>query len=309
MPESLLKSEMTAMQKQRAMTQLTKMNGLGNKILVADMRDQNVHIVAAAAIELASHDETSFDQIMAIYNSRISTTDYYIEIWNSDGSKAKACGNGTRCVVEWLYNQNGQSHFILETDGGIVEASRLENGLVSVNMGKARLNWQDIPTQYAVNDTNHVAIGTGPLQDASLVSMGNPHAIYIVDKDVWDYPLGDLGPIIEHDALFPERINISIVEITSPTSFNMRTFERGAGLTLACGTGACAAAVAANRRGLIGKRAVATLPGGDLELFWQDDGNVLMTGPTQYEFSGYFDPLSGQFIKNEANLKIERVNA
>lgn len=292
-------SEISTMSISSKMAILSKMNGIGNQILVADMREQKQHITPLAAIELASHKLTSFDQIMAIYPAKLDHSDYYIEIWNSDGSKAKACGNGTRCVAEWLFHKDGKHHFIFETDGGIVEATRLENGLVSVDMGKARVNWHDIPISHNVEDTSHVRVGTGALQDASLVSMGNPHAVYVVETDVWQYPLDKLGPIIEHDSLFPEQVNVSIVQVTSPTSIAMRTFERGAGLTLACGSAACAACVTTNRRGLTGKNIVATLPGGILELFWREDGNVIMTGPTEYEFSGHFNPLTGQFIQHE----------
>lgn len=279
----------------RTTADMIKMNGLGNKIIVADMRARHDHIQPAAAIALAGGKDTAFDQIMAVYDTTNSDYDNYIEIWNSDGSKAQACGNGTRCVVEWLFSQTGKTTFVFETDGGIVQAVRLHDGLVAVDMGVPRLDASDIPTSRPLADTNHVDLSCGPLKDANLVSMGNPHAIFFVDEDVWGYALEDYGPKLEHDALFPERANISIAHITSSTSLDLRTWERGAGLTLACGTGACASVVAACRRGLTGNSVTVTLPGGTLEIEWRKDGHIIMTGSTEYEFSGHFDPENGSF--------------
>ena len=271
-----------------------KMNGLGNEIIVADMREAKTDITPKAAIALAKKSDTAFDQIMAVHKPTKSGSDYHIVIWNSDGSKAQACGNGTRCVVEWLYKQNLGDNFKLDTVAGIVKAKRRENGLVSVDMGIPHLEWQEIPVSHTIADTNHADIGRGPLQDASLVSMGNPHAIFFVGDDIEKIALDKYGPELEHDPFFPERCNISIAHVTSPTSLTLRTWERGAGLTRACGTASCAATVAASRRSLTKRRVTVTLPGGKLDILWDKDNHIIMTGPTEFEFSGKFDPVSGE---------------
>jgi len=278
---------------------MTKMNGLGNKIIVADMRGRNDRITSEAARTLAQTDETSFDQIMAIHDSRHKSTNYFIEIWNSDGSLAKACGNGARCVAEWLYNKEKCNHFTFDTAGGIVHAQRLPNGLVSVDMGKPRCQWTEIPLATAVEDTNHVALQCGPLADAVVVSMGNPHAIFFVESSVTDYNLEDYGPKLEHNPLFPERANISIAHVTSRKSLDLRTWERGAGLTHACGTAACASVVAACRQNLTDRQVMVTLPGGKLSIIWEKNDHVLLTGPTEYEFSGLFDPETGRYTRSQ----------
>lgn len=275
-----------------------KMNGLGNEIIVADMREVKTDITPQAAIALAKKDDTAFDQIMAVHKAVLPNSDYLIEIWNADGSKAQACGNGTRCVVEWLFKQNLGDSFKLDTAAGIVDAHRHHNGLVSVDMGIPHFKWQDIPVAYAIADTNHVDIGCGPLHDASLVSMGNPHAVFFVGKDIQNIALDKYGPILEHDSFFPERCNISIAHITSPETLTLRTWERGAGLTRACGTAACAATVAANRRTLTRRSLTVSLPGGQLNVTWNENNHIIMTGPTEFEFSGQFDPLSGDHRRN-----------
>ncbi len=271
-----------------------KMNGLGNEIIVADMREAQTDITPKAAIALAKKSDTAFDQIMAVHKPTKSGSDYHIIIWNSDGSKAQACGNGTRCVVEWLYKQNLGDNFKLDTAAGIVRAKRRENGLVSVDMGIPHLEWQEIPVSHTIADTNHADIGRGLLRDASLVSMGNPHAIFFVGDDIENIALDKYGPELEHDPFFPERCNISIAHVTSPTSLTLRTWERGAGLTRACGTASCAATVAASRRSLTKRHVTVTLPGGKLDILWDKDNHIIMTGPTEFEFSGEFDPVSGE---------------
>lgn len=279
---------------------MTKMNGSGNRIIVADMRGRNDRITSEAARVLAATDETGFDQIMAIHDSQHDNADYTIEILNSDGSLAGACGNGTRCVTEWLCKKEKRNCFTFDTAGGIIHAQQLQNGLVSVDMGGPRCKWQDIPLASAIEDTSHVALRCGPLADASVVSMGNPHAIFFVTDNVMDYSLEDYGPKLEHDPLFPERANISIARITSGTSLELRTWERGAGLTPACGTAACASVVAACRRSLNDRQAMVTLPGGRLSISWKKNDHVLLTGPTEYEFSGLLDPASGRYTRSSA---------
>ncbi|RCL02369.1 MAG: diaminopimelate epimerase [Candidatus Tokpelaia sp. JSC189] len=277
---------------------MTKMNGLGNEIIVADMRGRNDHITSEAVQTLAQISEISFDQIMAIYDSQSSNTDYFIEIWNRDASRAKACGNGMRCVTEWLHRKEKHNYFAFDTVSGIVYAQRLQNGLVSIDMGKPNFKWQEIPLIKTVEDIDHVTLQCGPLNKASVLSMGNPHAIFFVENNVESYKLVKYGPRLEHNLLFPEGANISIAHVTSETSLDLRTWERGAGLTRACGTAACASVVAACRRGLTKNEVWVTLPGGTLFITWKKDGHVMLVGTTKYEFSGLFDPLTGQYTRD-----------
>lgn len=273
------------------------MNGLGNKIIVADLR-KAIHNITPQAIQaLASNPQTHFDQIMAIHPPT-QDADFRIEIWNADGSMAKACGNGTRCVIEWLANHNLGNNFRLETSTGIVEGKRQTDGLISVDMGRPYLNAKDMPVSREIIDTNHVDITAGPLQDACLVSVGNLHAIFFIESNIQNIPLEKYGPKLEHDPLFPERCNISIAQITSKKSLTLRTWERGAGLTQACGSAACASAVAAYRRGLTERHIDVNLPKGILSILYRDDEHIIMTGPTEHEFSGLFNPLTGTYKKD-----------
>lgn len=282
----------------------TKMNGLGNKIIVADMRGRTDTITPAAAIYLASQPETSFDQIMAIHDPRHAGTDHYIAIINCDGTEAQACGNGTRCVVQSLAMEAGKSAFTFETRAGILTAKQHDDGLISVDMGEPRFQWQDIPLSRPIEDTRAIDLQSGP-QDApilsrpSIASMGNPHAIFWVDADVWSYPLDELGPVLEHDPLFPERANISIAQVVSPDVINLRTWERGAGLTGACGSAACSAAVSGVRTGRTKRKVTVNVPGGPLQIEWLANDHVLMTGPAEWEFAGHFDPATGIWQRSE----------
>ncbi len=280
-----------------------KMNGLGNQIIVADMRGRADRITPEAAIRLASDSETAFDQIMAIHDPRTAGTDNYIAIINCDGTQAQACGNGTRCVVQALAAETGRQAFTFETRAGILTATEHEDGLISVDMGKPRFDWQDIPLAEEFRDTRMIELQVGPidapvLHSPSAASMGNPHAIFWVDRDVWSYELEKFGPLLEHHPIFPERANISIAEVTSPETMNLRTWERGAGLTRACGSAACAAAVSAARTRRTGRTVTVNVPGGPLLIEWRDDDHVIMTGPAEWEFSGTFDPATGEWSRD-----------
>jgi len=284
-----------------ALASFAKMNGIGNKIIVADMRGRADRITAEAAIALVADPATHFDQIMAIHDPRIAGTDFYIEIINSDGTLAQACGNGTRCVVSALASETGRKAFTFQTLAGIVNAVEHEDGLISVDMGKPRLGWQDIPLAEEFADTRAIELQVGPidapvLHSPSVASMGNPHAIFWVDEDVWSYDLDKFGPLLENHPIFPERANITIAQVTSRTSMNIRTWERGAGLTLACGSAACAAAVSGVRTGRTERKVTITAPsGGQLIIEWREDEHVIMTGPAEWEFSGEFDPQTGSW--------------
>lgn len=285
-----------------------KMNGLGNEIIVADMRGRTDRVAPAAAIALAADPATKFDQIMAIHDPRTPGTVNYIEIINSDGSHAQACGNGTRCVVQALAAETGQKVFTFETVAGILNAEEHDDGSISVDMGIPRFGWQDIPLAEEFRDTRAIELQIGPidapvLHSPSVASMGNPHAIFWVDNDVWSYDLDRFGPLLENHPIFPERANISIAQVTSRETLNLRTWERGAGLTLACGSATCAAAVSAARTGRTGRTVTVTVPsGGALGIDWRADDHVVMTGPAEWEFSGSFDPATGGWSRDRQDV-------
>ena len=281
------------------MVQFAKMNGLGNEILVVDMRGRPDSVAPQAAIALAQDDKTAFDQIMAIHDSRLHGTDAYIQILNSDGSMAQACGNGTRCVVQALSADTGKQAFTFQTIAGIVNARELEDGLIAVDMGAPEFRWDRIPLAEEFHDTRMIELQIGPIEapvlhSPSVASMGNPHAIFWVKDDVWSYDLEKFGPLLENHPIFPERANISIARVRSQSELDLRTWERGAGLTRACGTAACAAAVSAARTERTGRQVTVNLPGGPLQIDWQESNNhVMMTGPAEWEFSGNLDPQTG----------------
>jgi len=282
--------------------QFAKMNGLGNEIIVADMRGRTDSVTPAAAIALNADPATKFDQIMAIHDPRTPGTENYVAIVNSDGSQAQACGNGMRCVTQALAAETGRKSFVFETMAGILTAEEKPDGTLAVDMGKPRFGWRDIPLAEEFRDTRMIELQIGPidrpvLHSPSVVSMGNPHAIFWVDQDVWSYELEKFGPLLENHPIFPERANISIASVTASDAITLRTWERGAGLTRACGSAACAAAVCGARTRRTGRKATVTVPGGPLLIEWRDDDHVVMTGPAEWEFSGTFDPESGAWTR------------
>ncbi|HYM73942.1 MAG TPA: diaminopimelate epimerase [Stellaceae bacterium] len=265
-----------------------KMHGLGNDFVVLDQRRDPVRIDAAAARALADrHTGIGCDQIILIEPPRRAGAQAYMGIRNADGSEAGACGNATRCVAALLTAETGNGKLRIETVAGLLDAETLADGRVAVDMGEARTGWRDIPLAREM-DTDRVGLALGPLAAPVCTSMGNPHATFFV-ADAEAIDLAGLGPRLEHDALFPERANIGVATIRDPATIRLRVWERGAGLTLACGSGACAALVAAHRRGLTGRRATVMLDGGCLEIEWREDGHVLMTGPAALSFDGAFD--------------------
>jgi len=285
-----------------ARAEFAKMNGLGNEIIVADMRGRADRVSAAAAVALNADPATKFDQIMAIHDPKTPGTAYFVGILNSDGSKAQACGNGMRCVVQALAGETGQKIFTFETVAGIINAEEHADGSISVDLGKPRFGWQDIPLAEEFRDTRAIELQIGPidapvLHSPSVVSMGNPHAIFWVDEDVWSYELDKFGPLLENHPIFPERANITIAEVAARDHLIIRTWERGAGLTRACGSAACAAAVAGARTGRTERTIRLTAPGGDLRVEWRADDHVVLTGPAEWEFSGSFDPATGAWSR------------
>ncbi|MCW5771134.1 MAG: diaminopimelate epimerase [Rhodospirillaceae bacterium] len=266
-----------------------KMHGAGNDFVVLDLRDGSAPPNAREAVAIADrHRGIGCDQIVLIGTSATGVADFGLTFLNSDGSESGACGNGTRCAADLVMRESGTDHLALETAAGILDCSRGRDGRITVDMGLARTEWRDIPLAEAV-DTLHLGIGEGPVSDPVAVSMGNPHAVFFV-PDAAAVPIDKIGPKLERHPLFPQRANIGFAEVKSPAHIRLRVWERGAGLTLACGSGACAALVAAVRRGLVQRKANLELDGGSLDIEWLDNGHVLMTGPTAIAFRGTLDP-------------------
>jgi len=272
-----------------------KMNGIGNEIVVVDMRARGGTIKPEEARAAAAPGGAPYDQLMALYPSRTPGTDAFIRIYNNDGSEAGACGNGMRCVADLVSKESGKDALTFETKAGLLNCWKNADGLFTVDMGVPRFKWNEIPLAEEFRDTRFIELQIGPidkpvLHSPSVVSMGNPHAIFWVD-DVNAYDLARFGPLLENHPIFPERANITLAHIVAPDHIIIRTWERGAGLTKACGSAACAAAVAAARLKRTDRKAKVSLPGGELTIEWRDkDDHVLMTGPVEFEFNGRFDP-------------------
>ena len=277
-----------------------KMNGLGNEILVVDMRASAARVTAEQARAAAAQMRTRFDQMMVLHKPRTPGTDAFVQIYNSDGSTAQACGNGTRCVADLLTRETGTTRVAVESVAGLLTAVRTPEGHFTVDMGTPRFAWQDIPLVEAFHDTRTIELQVGPIDNPilhtpSAVNVGNPHCIFWVD-DVNRFELDRFGPMLEHHRLFPDGATISRAHVTSSVSLTLRVWERGAGLTKACGSAACAAAVAAHRKRLTGRNVRVTLPGGDLQIEWRSDDHILMTGPSELEYEGQLDPQTFQVI-------------
>ncbi len=266
-----------------------KMHGLGNDFVVLDARDGRLVIGPEEARAIGNRRTgVGFDQLLILEPARDSMADVFMRIRNPDGSEAGACGNGTRCVAARVMGETGTDHLVIETIAGLLDAEATGDGRVRVDMGPARLDWREIPLGSAV-DTLHIPVGSGPLQDPVGVNMGNPHAIFFVD-DAEKVDLHIHGPVLERHEMFPDRANIGVVQVLDESHIRYRVWERGAGITQACGSGACAAAVAANRRGLTGKQVSLQLDGGVLDIEWLPDGHVMMTGPVATAFTGMLSP-------------------
>ncbi len=261
-----------------------KMHGAGNDFVVIDSRGQGGAAMVTPALARALGDRNrgvGFDQLAEIRDS--DTADFALDFWNNDGSRAGACGNATRCVSDYVMAALGKQAISLVTQRGGLLAVRLPDGRVSVNMGPPQLDWAEVPL---AQDTDVLNL---PLPGAPVaVGMGNPHCVFFV-ADAADVNLPVLGPRYEHDPLFPQRTNVEFASLIGPDRLRMRVWERGAGITLACGSGACATAVAAHLRGLTGRKVALELDGGVLEVDWRDDG-VWMTGPVAHVFDGWLSP-------------------
>jgi diaminopimelate epimerase len=269
-----------------------KMNGLGNEIVAVDMRQAPAAISSAEARAVAQG--VPYDQLMALYPPRAAGIAATVRIYNNDGSESGACGNGMRCIADILFRETGQDAVTFETRAGLINCWKA-GGLITVDMGPPRFAWDQIPLAEAFRDTRAIELQIGPidapiLHSPAVVNMGNPHAVFWVD-DVAAYDLARIGSLLEHHPIFPERANITLARVASHEHIVIRTWERGAGLTKACGSAACAVAVCAARTRRTGRKVTVTLPGGDLKVDWREpDDHVLMTGPVEYEFDGRFDP-------------------
>jgi diaminopimelate epimerase len=271
-----------------------KMNGVGNEIVVLDLRASPAAISADEAKAIAAG--VPYDQLMVLYPPRLDGTAAFIRIYNNDGSESGACGNGMRCVARQMFAASGESAMTFETRAGLLNCWKGPlPETFTVDMGKPRLGWQEIPLAEEFRDTRAIELQIGPidapvLHTPSVVNMGNPHAVFWVE-DVHAYDLGRFGPMLENHPIFPERANITLAQIVDRDRIVIRTWERGAGLTKACGSAACATAVAAARLRRANRKVTIATPGGDLVIEWREsDDHVLMTGPAELEYVGQFDP-------------------
>jgi len=258
------------------MTRFRKMHGLGNDFVILDARDDAIEMDAARARAIADrHTGIGCDQVILLEPSDVA--DVRMRIWNADGGEVEACGNAARCVA---LIEGGETR--IETKGGILSASA-NGSAATIDMGEPRFGWEQIPLAYAV-DTAAMPVGWEELQRPSAVNVGNPHVVFFVE-DGGAVDLARLGPLIEHDPLFPERVNVNVASLEDG-AIRLRVWERGTGLTQACGTGACAAAVAAIRRKLAASPVEVRLPGGALSIEWDGSGPVRMSGPATQVFTG-----------------------
>jgi diaminopimelate epimerase len=267
-----------------------KMNGLGNEIVVVDLRGSPKKFTAEEAAAIAARPETHFDQMLVLHDPPQPGLDARILIYNTDGSLAQACGNGTRCVGLLANRDTGRAEFKYVSDGGLLDVKFESPASISVDMGEPRFGWQDIPLSEPFHDTRRIELQVGPanqpiMHSPAVVNVGNPHAVFWVE-DPAAIDLGRIGPMLEYHPLFPERANISVARVDNREAITLRTWERGAGLTRACGSAACAVTVSAARIGLTGRKVTVTVPGGPLVIEWRADNHIIMAGPAELEHEG-----------------------
>jgi diaminopimelate epimerase len=262
-----------------------KMHGLGNDFVVIDARDRAVPLSLSQRQWIADRRRgIGCDQLIVLEPPRDRLADVFMRIHNPDGGEAGACGNATRCIAAKVMAEKGSHHAIVETISGLLDTEAIDGNKVAVDMGVVKLDWRDIPIGEAC-DTLHLPLSLGPLSDPVGINVGNPHAVFFV-PNAEQIDLTSLGPVLERHKLFPERANIEVAQIISPDRIRMRVWERGAGITQACGSGACATLVAAARRKLTGRSATVVLDGGELVIEWLADNHVRMTGAWAESFRG-----------------------
>ncbi len=273
----------------------TKMHGLGNDFVVVDARPgrpgAGVDITEARAAAIADrHTGVGCDQLIRLeadMEDAAPRADAFMRIHNADGGIVEACGNATRCVGAVLLEETGQPDVRIRTASGLLTVRGAAAGLVTVNMGAPGFHWRQIPLA-AEKETLHLPLELGVLRDPAAASMGNPHVTFFVaEPDA--VPLAELGSVLEHHEMFPERVNVGVAAVAPDNRMRLRVWERGAGMTLACGTAACAAAANAHRRGLCGRTVAVEMDGGELEIAWREDGDIEMTGPAAVSFTGVYD--------------------
>jgi len=274
-----------------------KMNGLGNQIVVVDARNGVARITGEQAEAIGAQPGLAFDQLMVIEASDVPELDASVRIFNSDGSPAGACGNGMRCVGLVLQDLTGADTFKCLVGEQIVMVRVSSREQIAVDMGRPRFDWSDIPLAEEFRDTRYIELQIGPidapiLHSPSVANVGNPHAVFWIE-DVDGHDLAASGPMLENHPIFPDRANISIAQVLAPDHIKLRTWERGAGLTQACGSAACAAAVCGARTRRTGRTVVVNLAGGDLTITWQDNDRIVMTGPAELEFNGTVELTEG----------------
>jgi diaminopimelate epimerase len=262
-----------------------KMNGCGNDFVILDARARGALLLSDTQARAIADRKSGVgcDQVIAL--ERSMRGDVYMRIWNADGGESDACGNAARCVAWLLMEEGGAASRRIETPAGMLYAERAGDAVISVDMGSPLLRWEEIPLARAMA-TDRMEYEVNGLPAPGAVNMGNPHVVFFVN-DVGAVPIDTLGPRIEHDPLFPRRVNVGFAEVRSPQQMRLRVWERGAGLTKACGTGACAAVVAAHRQGRTGRAVEVLVDGGSLQIEWREgDDRVLMTGPVELEGTG-----------------------
>ena len=265
-----------------------KMHGLGNDFVIIDSRNNN-YIINEKNIRLISNRRLGVgcDQVIEIKDSK--SADIFMKIYNSDGSEAEACGNATRCVAGILFASSPKKKILIETVSGILKAESEANGNIKVDMGKPKLGWQDIPLSKNIDEINFEQFS---LKNGFAVNLGNPHVVFFVE-DLKNFTIDKIGPFIETNELFPQKVNVEICQIISDQKIRVMVWERGAGKTLACGSGACAVLVAAYKKGLSKEIAEIQLDGGSLNISWniKTDNHLIMSGPVSVSFLGDFSTL------------------
>ena len=274
-------------------TPFLKMHGLGNDFVVLDARGHALDLTVPRRRAIADRRlGVGCDQLIVLEPPTESEADVFMRIYNPDGSEAQACGNATRCVASLVMDEQKSDDVMIQTVAGLLESQKVGRGanglpVISVDMGLIRMDWREIPVAKAC-DTKHMPVGLGPLQDPVGTNVGNPHATFFVD-DLASIPITELGPKLEHDPFFPERVNVGVAQIVGENRLKLSVWERGAGLTLACGSGACAAGVAAARRGLTGRKVDVEVEHGTLTIEWLRDDHVSMTGGISLAYRGELD--------------------
>jgi len=273
-----------------------KMNGLGNDFIILDLRmagERGRDLISAAVIRALADRQSGIGCDQFITMEADSEADVFMGIWNADGSEVSACGNASRCVAWLLMEETGEASVQIRTPAGLLVAERVGRQRIAVDMGKPKLHWEDIPLAEQMDDTRFIDIKLGPIDNPvlwgpSAVNMGNPHCVFFVD-DLDAHKLDRFGPMVENHLLFPERANVSLAKVVSRQHIRLKVWERGVGITRACGTAACAVLVSAVRRRLTERKATVELDGGTLGIEWREDDHVIMAGPIEHDGSGVFE--------------------